>query len=54
VVVGGTLYPTTPMDPGLSRLTARIPATAFPPGVPVAVTLLNPDGGMSLAVDITR
>jgi subtilisin family serine protease len=53
-LVAGTRYPMKAIDPGLNRLTANVPSTAFPPGVSVPVTLLNPDGGLSGEIDITR
>src|SRR5262249_625222 len=54
VVIGGTRYPGAATDPEPSRVTANVPASTFPPGVSVAVTILNPDGGLSQAFDITR
>jgi len=56
-VVGGTRYPTAgadPADANPSRLTAKVPSDAFPSGVSVPVVLLNPDGGLSQEIDITR
>jgi len=53
ILVGGTAYPTSPRG-DLSSLLARVPNTAFPPGVAVTLVLQNPDGGMSQALTITR
>jgi subtilisin family serine protease len=53
-VVGGVLYPLTQTDTDLSRFAVKVPVSAFPAGVAVAVTILNPDGGMSQEFDITR
>ncbi|HWC76728.1 MAG TPA: S8 family serine peptidase [Blastocatellia bacterium] len=33
---------------------SKVPASLFPPGVPVQVKLLNPDGGLSEAFTLTR
>jgi subtilisin family serine protease len=53
-VVGGVRYPTTQTGSDQIRLNAKVPVAAFPPGISVAVTILNPDGGMSQEFDITR
>lgn len=53
-VVGTVRYALTDTGTELTRLVAKVPASAFPAGVPVAVTILNPDGGMSQEFDITR
>jgi subtilisin family serine protease len=53
IMVGGTGYPTSPRG-DLSTLIARVPDTAFPPGVTVTLVLQNPDGGTSQPITITR
>ena len=53
-VVAGNRYHLTPSDSSLIRMTAEVPSSEFPPGVSVPVTLLNPDGGVSQEIDITR
>jgi subtilisin family serine protease len=53
-VVAGTRYHLTASDSSLIRMTAEVPSSEFPPGVSVPVTLLNPDGGVSQEIDITR
>jgi subtilisin family serine protease len=53
-VVAGTRYSTTATDSGISRLTATVPSAAFPAGVSVSVTLLNPDVGVSQEIDVIR
>jgi subtilisin family serine protease len=53
-VVGGVMYPMTQTDSELTRLIAKVPLAAFPSGVSVPVTILNPDGGVSQEFDITR
>jgi len=53
-VVGGVRYPLRQTDTELTRLVAKVPVAAFPAGVAVPITILNPDGGMSQEFDITR
>jgi subtilisin family serine protease len=53
-VVGGTRYALKADDSSSNRLTAEVPSSAFPPGITVPVMLLNPDGGLSGEIDITR
>ncbi|HKV40901.1 MAG TPA: S8 family serine peptidase [Blastocatellia bacterium] len=55
VIVGSTVYTTRPRVAGTSSpLVATVPPSAFPAGVPVTVSLRNPDGGLSQALTITR
>ncbi|MEW6211341.1 MAG: S8 family peptidase [Acidobacteriota bacterium] len=53
-VVDGVAYPTSVASDDLSRLKAKVPKSAFPAGVEVAVYLRNPDGGESQRVTYVR
>ncbi len=53
-VVGNIVYPIKPKSPDLSVVLARVPNDKFPVGVPVSITLRNPDGGISQIVTFTR
>lgn len=50
LVVGNSSFPLKPKG---EKLFARVPQSAFTPGLPVEIRLRNPDGGLSLAKTIT-
>ncbi|HEY6331400.1 MAG TPA: S8 family serine peptidase [Blastocatellia bacterium] len=53
-IIAGTSYTTTPMGNGVLRVSANVPASAFPVGVSVPVMIQNPDGGTSQPLNLTR
>jgi subtilisin family serine protease len=54
VVVGNVGYSTKPRSDDGTVFLATVPKTAFPSGTPIQIKLLNPDGGQSQALTITR
>lgn len=54
VLVNNDVYSTTPTAGTFTPLTANVPNSEFPPGVPVQVVLRNPDGGVSQAFTVTK
>lgn len=54
VVVGKTGYPAKPRSDDGTAFLARVPKTAFPPGIPVEIKLRNTDGGESQTLTLTR
>lgn len=54
VFVGRISYPIKPKAEDLSAVLVKVPAGTFPPGTPVEVTLINPDGGSSEPRTIVR
>jgi subtilisin family serine protease len=53
-IVGATGYATSAKNDDRTKMLARTPKSAFPPGVAVTVKLRNPDGGVSQAITVTR
>ena len=53
-VVGGVGYSTKPRSDDGTVFLAIVPKSKFPSGTPVEIKLLNPDGGQSQALTITR
>jgi subtilisin family serine protease len=53
-VVGGVAYLAKATGTNSSPVAAKVPATAFPPGVSVPVFLRNPDGGVSATMNLQR
>jgi subtilisin family serine protease len=52
--VGGARFNAKVKGGDLSRLIAKVPPSAFPPGAAVEIRVVNPDGGVSQVVTLTR
>jgi hypothetical protein len=53
-VVGGARFNAKVKGGDLSRLIAKVPPSAFPAGAAVEIRVVNPDGGASQVVTLTR
>jgi subtilisin family serine protease len=53
-IVGGKGYTPTSQADDNSQIVVKVPKNTFPPGLGVPIKLLNPDGGESQAITLTR
>ncbi|HJZ68090.1 MAG TPA: hypothetical protein VKF81_08220, partial [Blastocatellia bacterium] len=54
VLVGNKGYAARPRSNDGTAFLARVPSSAFPPGVAVPIKVRNPDGGESKVITLTR